>query len=78
MTCMTPDLRLGVELSLAATAYDIEGLRLVIREAVEAGFHAELAETLIDRLAQRIEIVRQSLGPASEARVACTAPIEVC
>jgi hypothetical protein len=75
---MTPDLRLGVELSLASTAYDIEGLRLVVREAVEAGFHRQLAETLLDRLAERIEIVRESLGHGSEARVACTAPIEVC
>jgi hypothetical protein len=75
---MTPDLRLGVELSLAATAYDIEGLRMVIREAIEGGFHLELAETLLDRVAERVELVRGSLGPASEARIACTAPIEVC
>ena len=75
---MTPDLRLGVELSLAATANDIEGLRMVIRQAVDAGFQRELAETLLDRVAERIGIVRESLGPASEARVALPGPIEVC
>jgi len=75
---MTPDLRLGLELSLAATANDMDALRLVVREFIEAGFQRELAEALLVRAAGRIEIVRESLGPSSEARVALPGPIEVC
>jgi hypothetical protein len=75
---MTPDLRLGLELSLAATANDVEGLRLVIRNSIEPGFHLELAEALVERIAGRVALVREILEPASEARVAYAGPIEVC